>query len=36
VQRAPVVPGADTETALADWGFSPDEIAALRERGAVA
>ena len=23
VERAPVVPGADTDTALADWGFPP-------------
>ncbi len=36
VERPPVVPGADTEIALADWGFSPDEITALVERGGVA
>lgn len=36
VERPPVVPGADTEIALADWGFSPDDISVLVERGGVA
>ncbi len=36
VQGAPVMPGANTDTALADWGFGADEIANLKERGAVA
>jgi Predicted acyl-CoA transferases/carnitine dehydratase len=36
VERAPVVPGADTDVALADWGFAPDEIGALKTSGAVA
>jgi alpha-methylacyl-CoA racemase len=29
------LPGADTETALRDWGLSADEVAALRASGAV-
>ena len=36
VERAPVVPGADTRAALADWGFTPDEIDALAAAGGVA
>ena len=36
VERAPVVPGADTDGALADWGLSEDEILTLRASGAVA
>ena len=36
VERAPVVPGADTETALVDWGLAEDEVATLRASGAVA
>jgi alpha-methylacyl-CoA racemase len=36
IRRAPVVPGADTDSALADWGFSAAEVAALREQGTVA
>jgi len=36
VERAPVVPGADTDAVLADWGFSYDEITALRTSGAIA
>jgi alpha-methylacyl-CoA racemase len=36
VQNPPVVPGADTDRALVDWGLTPDEIAALKESGAVA
>jgi alpha-methylacyl-CoA racemase len=33
---APRNPGADTHQALADWGLSREEIAALRERSAIA
>jgi alpha-methylacyl-CoA racemase len=29
------LPGADTETALRDWGLSADEVTALRASGAV-
>jgi alpha-methylacyl-CoA racemase len=36
IRRAPVVPGADTDAALVDWGFSAVEVAALREQGTVA
>jgi alpha-methylacyl-CoA racemase len=36
VERAPVVPGADTDAALADWGLDPAEVATLRAGGAVA
>ncbi len=36
VVRAPVVPGADTETALAAWGFTEPEITALKAVGAIA
>jgi len=36
VQHPPVVPGTDTDTALADWGFGAEEIEELRRRGAVA
>jgi alpha-methylacyl-CoA racemase len=28
-------PGADTDTALVDWGLRPDEVAVLRDAGAV-
>jgi alpha-methylacyl-CoA racemase len=35
VQRPPSWPGRHTDDALADWGFRPDEIAKLRETGAV-
>ncbi len=35
VHSPPSVPGADTETALADWGFSADEIAALKDTAAI-
>ena len=31
----PAAPGADTDAALADWGFTDSEIAALRQAGAV-
>jgi alpha-methylacyl-CoA racemase len=36
IPRAPVVPGADTDTALADWGLAPDEVATLKASGALA
>jgi len=36
IERAPVVPGADTVTALGDWGFAEDEVAALVAGGAIA
>ena len=32
---SPAYPGADTDTVLADYGFSTTEIADLRERGAI-
>ena len=31
----PVTPGHDNEPALGDWGFSEDEIAALKQAGAI-
>ncbi len=31
----PPAPGEHTDDALADWGFSADEIAALRDAGAI-
>lgn len=36
IARVPVAPGADTDTALADWGLDPAEVAELRDAGAVA
>ena len=36
VHRPPPQPGADTDEALADWGFAPAEIADLRTAGAIA
>jgi alpha-methylacyl-CoA racemase len=36
VQGAPVAAGADTNTALTDWGFTPAEVAQLKQSGAVA
>jgi alpha-methylacyl-CoA racemase len=33
-RRAPQ-PGQHTDEALADWGFSPDELAKLRDAGAI-
>ena len=33
---APPMPGADTDKALADWGFTADDIARLKEAGAAA
>jgi alpha-methylacyl-CoA racemase len=35
VQRPPAEPGQHTDEALGDWGFTPAEIAALRDRGAI-
>ena len=32
----PPAPGQHTDDALADWGFTADELAKLRETGAVA
>jgi alpha-methylacyl-CoA racemase len=36
IERTPVVPGADTDAALADWGFDAATVAELRESGAIA
>ena len=36
VQGAPVAAGADTDAALADWGFAPDDVSALKQAGAIA
>jgi alpha-methylacyl-CoA racemase len=36
IERTPVVPGTDTDTALADWGFDDATVADLRETGAIA
>jgi len=36
VSRPPAHPGQHTDEALADWGFAADEIAKLRETGAIA
>ncbi|MFM8237683.1 MAG: CoA transferase, partial [Actinomycetota bacterium] len=35
VQGAPVAAGADTETALAEWGLAPAAVAALLASGAI-
>ena len=35
VARPPAQPGAHTDEVLADWGFSADEVAKLRETGAI-
>ena len=35
VQGAPVRPGANTDEAMAAWGFTPDEVARLTHAGAV-
>jgi alpha-methylacyl-CoA racemase len=35
VPDPPAHPGADTDAVLADWGFTPEEIGALRREGAV-
>ncbi|GEM29575.1 CoA transferase [Nocardia neocaledoniensis NBRC 108232] len=34
IQRPPAEPGEHTDEVLSDWGFTPAEVAALRERGA--
>jgi alpha-methylacyl-CoA racemase len=36
IQRRPPAPGEHTDDVLAEWGFSADEVARLREDGAVA
>ncbi len=36
VSRPPAWPGEHTDEALADWGFAVDDIAKLREAGAIA
>jgi alpha-methylacyl-CoA racemase len=36
LDRPPASPGQHTDEVLADWGFSTDEVAALRSAGAVA
>ena len=36
VQGPPARPGQHTDSALADWGFTTDEIVKLRDAGAVA
>jgi alpha-methylacyl-CoA racemase len=36
IQRPPAFPGQHTNEALADWGFDADDIAKLRESGAIA
>jgi alpha-methylacyl-CoA racemase len=36
VQGAAVAPGAHTGTALLEWGFGPDDVAALKATGAIA
>jgi len=36
VQGPPVAAGADTDTALADWGFTASDVAALKASGAIA
>jgi alpha-methylacyl-CoA racemase len=35
IQRPPPAPGENTDAVLADWGFKPEELSALREAGAV-
>ena len=35
IRCAPPANGQDTDAVLADWGFGSDEIAALRQQGAV-
>jgi alpha-methylacyl-CoA racemase len=35
IQRPPPSPGADTHAVLHDWGFTPEELSALREAGAI-
>ena len=36
IQRPPANPGENTDEALADWGFSSDELGKLRESKAIA
>jgi alpha-methylacyl-CoA racemase len=36
IRRPPPNPGQDTDAALAEWGFSGDDVARLRAAGAVA
>ena len=36
VQGVPVLPGAHTDTALAEWGFGQAEVASLKAAGAIA
>ncbi|GJH15723.1 CoA transferase [Caballeronia novacaledonica] len=35
IQRPPPAPGENTDAVLADWGFTPEELNALRETGAI-
>lgn len=35
IRKPPSAPGADTERVLAEWGFSQDEIRALKDTGAI-
>jgi alpha-methylacyl-CoA racemase len=35
ISRPPAWPGQHTDEVLADWGFSSDRIAKLRETGAI-
>jgi alpha-methylacyl-CoA racemase len=35
IQRPPPAPGENTDDVLADWGFTPEELSALREAGAI-
>ncbi|MFD7179683.1 CaiB/BaiF CoA transferase family protein [Streptomyces sp. NPDC059904] len=36
IQSPPAEPGQHTDEVLGDWGFTPDELAALRRAGAIA
>jgi alpha-methylacyl-CoA racemase len=36
IERTPVTPGADTDDALAEWGFDAATVAELRDSGAIA
>jgi alpha-methylacyl-CoA racemase len=36
VRRAPVAAGTDTDTALLDWGFAAEHVAALKQAGILA
>ena len=36
IQRPAPWPGAHTDEALSDWGFTSDDLASLREKGAIA